>query len=621
MLKLIHIATNTAFQLPATLRIPFTINSPIFAESGSQTFSATISARSAVNRRLTGYQHRPGKPDNSGTLIPVFLELNGQRKRCTMNIIEADENEIKYNLLIDEGSFLVEHGEKLLNELDFGGEETIPDMEIDSETGAKKGLPPWNHEMYTKFYPEVKAAFFPVYNPNFFDGTEYEVPFKGDGEAIGANSRCINMPGDKVKPLDITIQGQTLLKTFHVYPISPFPFLAYVVEQIFRSWGIRIKENFIMQTDLKKLCLLNNVDTAKSLVNVSNEQYVWITCDRDKYNIANHVPKISIKKILSELRNKFNIVPIIDDSSKEVRLLNVDSILDKPVDSDLSENFSNLRLKEVKNYTGYAFIDKGSHDENYNSQVIDPRELEGQIVEPGFTVSDQFYNGYFRLNEIRKRNYGVPTDSYLKLAALKDEITEKIRWDFIGWLNHGNLYEGSSRNELKFESEFSHLMLDRAGAVTLKFWENNVLEDRYFRIPIWNIPGNSELIPDPNKDNGLNLLFYNGLKQNELYLYPTSGPDNDDTGYQVGEILYNMSYHGTNGLVDKYWKKTLNMYLNRGRIFEADASLPVAKIFTIDWAKKHHIHGGTFMLKSIKGYFNYDGSITYDANNSELIEV
>jgi hypothetical protein len=572
MLKLIHIATNTAFQLPATLRIPFTLNSPIFAESGSQTFSATISARSAINRRLTGYQHRPGKPDNSGTLIPVFLELNGQRKRCTMNIIEADADDIKFNLYLDEGSFIVAHGDKLLSEVHKSI--TLYDLIPIPFTSG--------NEYHTKKYPEINVAYPLLKNTNYYDGTIYE-------EDWNANGACVNLP-DNLK----TIAGD-------YYVICPQLFLLDVIKKTYNFFGYQIIENFLDQEGLDQLLILNMVDTAIVNIFFDNGIPFQVPTTRALYYPYKHLPSKTIKDFFKSLLGRFNTYPIINETNKTVRLVNLDNVLSKPIKADLSDRFSNIKLKDVPDYTGYEFTMTGEIPPNVTENIVNRNDISNKLVLPEITEAD-LLDGNYKLNGIYMVNTGTDL-GYKFYQLIKDELGD-ITWKTIGYDGLGDIFEGTSVNPIKFETNFTYAF--NYGVLSLSGEESQLIQ-RYDR------QGISELIEyNGDKDFGMVLAFY--IPVNEENIIPRTR-----WFYTNGDVKFSLIPGSENGPVQKFFPKTLNMMLNRRRVYESDVNFSSSDIIDVVWDEKYHIHGGTFMLKSIKGYLNLDGSIDYD--KAELVEV
>jgi len=363
--------------------------------------------------------------------------------------------------------------------------------------------------------------------------------------------------------------------------------------------------------------MINNKDTAKTVCSFNNGELIQLSDYLDKYDIANHVPEKSIKEFITAIRNKFNIIPFLDQNNGRVRLLNLDEILKSPVIENLTEISDELRLISIKNYTGYAFIDKGEHDETYSAQIKDFAEFKNQVTEPPFTEVGDDQEGLFRLNEIRKNEYtGLFIPYFQQLTMLSNpDNANKIKWDFYSWIYEGNLYSGSSVSELRFESEITHPIKTILLPEKLRFQGDGVIDEEFFQLPRWIKSGNSELIPNPEKDSGLNLLFYKGIAQNLNDIDYPFATHNDDPILAFGSM--SLSYHRQNGLVAQYWQHTINMFMNRGRIYETIINMPLAQLLNFDFAKKYKIHQGTYLVKNIKGNFTMDG-IEY--TSAEVVE-
>lgn len=571
MLKLIHVATNTEFELPRNTRIPFLLFSPIFEEQGSTTYSATMSGRSAINRRLTGYQHRPGRQNNSGTLIPVWLEVSGQRKRCTLNIIEADADEIKYNLLIDEGSFIVEHGEKKLNDL-----QTLVDL------GTLMPIPfTSDNEHHAKTYPEVNFAWPIIKNANFFDGTAYQ-------DGYQANCNYVNYPDDYV-----TVPSDDY------YAKSPQPFLVYVVERMFELLGYKVTENFLNQPGLNQLLILNMVDIIIVNVHWENGELLNVTQSRILYYEKNHMPTKSIKSFLNSLLGRFNLHTIIDESNKTVKIVNFDSILLNPANNDISKYCSSIKLKKVPDVTGIEFNMSGEIPTNLLEMIVNPEDISGKLILPEINPADKD-NGIYKLNAYyRVNNDGEFGDAYYQI--IRNELGV-VEWAFKGWANLGNIIVGDSEKLKKIETDFTYAF--NYGALYI----NGGIEGL---VQIYDKQGSSELIEfNPEDDYGMVLAFYEPTSATQDY--PKTKWFYNENGVDITLIP-----GAENGPINTFFKHTIDFYLNRGRVYETLIQLPLSKLFSLDWAQKVTIHGGKFLIKNIKGEFTMNG-VTYDS--AEVVE-
>lgn len=583
MLKIIDIATNLEFELPPNTKIPFNFFNPIFEESKSSTFSATLSAESPVNRRITGNYHLTGKPDNTGALIPVWFECAGERKRATFQILEADEKIIKYNLLFDEASFIVAYGDVLINQCEMGSG-TVGYQ-------ATPYLPDWTDDFYKKVYPEVKAQFPPISNNIFFNGTRFETDYK-------TNSGYLNRP----KSMEV---GGT---DSAIYPYAPQPFLNAIIDAIFESNKLRVSENFLHKEPLKDLLLLNNVDNAVVTLTWVNGSYSSKASNRFNYELKNHVPEKSIKNFLQSLRGKFNLIPFIDDTSKTVRLLNFDEILNTPVKSenDLTSFVSPLRLKEIPSITGVEFKMSGEITPSFEADYVDYETVKNKLLNKNnpFDLSDlPTISGDFKENGIYifkpdDTVYKFYGNKYYQLWYNTDPEVLAYEWKDLGYSDIGNIYADNEINVKKIESEFGTTFAT-GGAVVMMSYERE---------------GISEYIEaNPDKNYGMILAFYR--PPNATYQYPQAYWADSRLAQDVNNVLIN---GGINGTVNNFFKRSIEFYINKGKIYETKPNLPVSKLLNFNWSTKYIIKEGSFLVKNLKGEFNYDGSITY--KDSEVVE-
>lgn len=587
MIKIIDKATELEFELPPDISIPFNFLSPFFEENGSLTYSAEMDANSPTNQRLTGFQNRVGKTENEVKKIPVWLEVFGDRKECTLKVISTTPK-IKYNLLFDEGSFISNYGHLTLRDLDLGGNQAIPDPSFGH-------LPDWDHTIYTKFWPEVKANFPLIYNPDYFNGNELEADYHID-------SNFQNICG----PKQITAGG--LFFERKIFPITPCPFLGYVTSRVFESFGFNISENYLKTDPLNKLILLNTKDTAATEINVVAGVGTFQTYDRTTYNLINHVTETTITKFLKSLRTKFNIFPVINGN--KVRLINLDQVLKLPAEEDLSEFSSKIVLDKNNAYTGAFFSNVGVKTPIYTENFLELEDVISKLVLPIIQAGDNS-NGVFKQNEITQIEAAVDFDEYWQLQFDGPNYS----WNILGNADCANYLVGTSDKVKGFESEFSY--------TNRFFGEINWLIEGIPEDPAPNIitpdftfQGNTELLENEDIDTGLNLAFYQGLQNHDgSIVYPYAHYSNAKFGEAFTHIL---RYFGDGGLIEKHFIRTVDMYLNRGRIYKCKLQLPTYKLFNLDWAEKYKIHGGSFMIKNIKGKFTNTG-IKYDS--AEIIEV
>jgi hypothetical protein len=162
-------------------------------------------------------------------------------------------------------------------------------------------------------FPDDDFALFPVYNPKFMDDTQFKDQFIANGYRISAygNGAYYTEPG-------------------MVSAVTPFPFLAYVLERIFNHFGFVVKENiFATDAELRKLVVYSNHEAGHMTWTAVHERrwevdmttgsyhyrYYWvITFDRvlETWNLADQLPDMLIKDFVLAVRSMFNTAITID---------------------------------------------------------------------------------------------------------------------------------------------------------------------------------------------------------------------------------------------------------------------------------------------------------------------
>lgn len=597
MLTIKHIALNQYFEID-NVKIPLHLFNPFFTKNGSLSFSSTMTAHSDINQLLCNYPNQPGRKDNTGFSIPVEIGLLGATKRCIMNIISANEKDIKWNLNFDEGAFNSTHGEKNIQDFEYGGEQVLPY----TNEFLSFVLPDWDHEYYTKSYPEVNCQFPLIYNPDFFNGSSYEEVFK-----VVANA--VNIPQNRFIWSDV-VHGNIDTR---VHAITPCPFLAFILDSICKELGYSLSKSFLHSEEFQNLLLLPTRDIVKIFVTLEGLS-TNVSFDNSRYSLKDFVPKITIKDLIKQLENKFNTHFFIDDNNATIRIVNFDEALKEPPVEDLSDFFTKPVLKKVTRYISYAFIDDGVHTADYDAVTIDLREFASKILPDTYTI-ETLDGKAFRVGDV-VRMYDLPYNAYIykQLQEKEYEDGEKYyAWVFVGIEGIGFSYSSLSETEkeLVFKSKVTFLPYSTTG-ISIRVVDNDDLEVRPVNLPM---EGFSEYKNSENYEGNLIMAFYNKFGEqisgNDCP-NPTAGSINRISG--TSNTLY---YEGEGGIIEKCWKNTLEHKMKRGREFESLPSLPIEKLFTLDTSKKYLIHGGTYMIHTIKAQLE-DNAVKYE--KSILVE-
>jgi hypothetical protein len=685
---MIRIRVNKIYELhlDADTSITFVFNNPLFNYEnveGDYTYPFTIPAI-PENQLFIGVLH---KLEQSFSSIPSFnIELwidNVGPLMGTMDI-DGDVTEQSYEatVFLGKGEFMYLTKNKKLNTVDLGGEQTLSDI-ADLTT------------LIQQTYPLTKFQVFPVYNPDYFKDV-----FSSDG---GTDGKPVYYDPLSDYMNDFTTNASIASARFKQTdnPFVLFPYLTYVIEQIFKQHGYTIEKNIFNDIDeLKSLCIFNTYGNNKIskeytekykyiidvtdispdydtsfILNWGTNSYTYtakhwyqgnfpanqfptrypgendgnyandffnafnnylidgdynlslistyiiieakeygnyalnliddgtgftLQADPDNpsesdvriyynltYNLINSMPDMTIQEFMQAIKNLFNID--YDINNRSVSIISADDKLNSKDIEDISSNTESIYIINYQKQNKLTF--KQTTDTDDSAFVT--KDFDGVTIGEDVQYTAYLNNIPKVINQVRRV---VSTDTYY-ICIVEDFNTGPTWVNYQQWYKDYVIGEGE---DLTIETACSSLQMDRAIM--------NTSPDEYVLTPGALQKGKMNILGDVMTDSksGLRLLFYRGLRTSNLSKqYPYAGYDDRDENYNV-VWNYSLKWDGANGLINKFWIKTI-YWINRRKQLTLQKKYNAVEMFNLNLMQKKRVFGNTVFIKQVTVSVNNNG--------------
>jgi len=563
MLELI--VNGEALDLNPDASITIDEESPVFEKDSipggySLPFTFRISPK---NRRILDFPERIEKNGSMSTERSFQLFHSGiLRATGTLTVTDAG-TEYKAYLKVATGDLTSQIKDLKLKDVDLGGERT------------------WEWKSEYK-HPDDDFCLAPMWNTTFFKDAEWETLFASSGYKINAYA-----------------SGAYLHNTGEVFAICPFPFLSYVLRQIFSTYGFRITENVLLtDPDFRDLVLYSTRDIQSGTLTFSTETYTAgrgrrgttnitsevATIDRTltTFNLQNSIPDMLISDFLKSIRNLLNLAYVI--RGDEVRIIKRKDLVRKPTAIDITDQvIGSPEVLSVDTNGAKLEWTVDDTDENWGEDYFKKIEDYLEFVKDPLDTLDDLETLTPEVNEIR---YIKSEDLYYRFVNFEYE-TGLFRYQWVSWsYNFQNEIIGNGKDV------FSSLIAPIYDAYSFLWGQAGV--DGYKRVPWAEQPGrfNEELTPAAFT---LRLLFYRGMVQDSLGdEYPFCIHDNLDragTSVLPGKNL-TLAFQGDYGIYEQLWKDYLIWWLTRKQV-----NWTIKDPSILKFNEKYAIDGKHYLLK------------------------
>lgn len=562
---------NESLDLTSGAVISINEESPVFEKDsipGGFAFPFDLPVTSC-NRRILGFPDRIEKAGLMSIEQDFELYHSGQiRATGTIHIKEADQSYRAY-LTVGSGDFASKVKDKKLQDLSLGGERT------------------WAFKPEFK-YPDDDFTIFPVFNPTFMVDTYKEGSFESGLFRINAYEN-----------------GAFYNNQLHAFAVTPFPFLGYVIKELFTELGFQIVENCIeLDPDLRDLVLYSTKDIT-SLIQTTEVVEVFLGIDEfgremyeyqevttverglDKFRLSDCVPEMTIKDFILWLRNRFNLAFVFDRYNRVKIIKRQDLVLSHPAMDITDQAIGSPKVIAIEKPEGFAL--KWEHDpdddlfSDENFQKID--DFLSYLKEPVANTGE--LSGLEpEINEIRL----VESLGYYYRYAKFELPAGGWRYQWQQWsIGFQNYLEGEM--EEVFSTGFSTLRM-------LKYQRE--LAGPTIRCPWAEQKGNTMEREEPQPFSP-RLLFYRGMIYNSQDDLEPMGSNDNFTywGNKISGKNLILKWDGEYGIYNQLWKDYLTWWLNRKQV-----NWMIKDPSVLEFNQKYAIDRSHYLLKKRTIHFS-----------------
>lgn len=557
------------------ISISFRLKNPMFDDNAGMDWSTTYPFKlpnTPRNRFIFGFPHRTSLKDKHVKDYSFEHFFSGIRlPGDTIRVTYATTGEIEAYVKIGRSDFVSLNKNKLLSQLNF------PVVRYYLDPNSLMWV--WDPIFKEQKYPDIPFALCTVKNDSLFDNTHVASWWIDPAQNNWGPYQNMYY---EVSGVDIFTNERA---------ISPFPFVASVIDQIFKECNYAIKENFFTSDDeLKSLCIYN--PNIEEMFGPNPGEYFDITP-------SNHLPGITIPEFFIRIRVPFGVDFYFNNYNREVRIITRKQVITSTDVVDISNNvLPELKVAISDVILAYKFsLTSPGNDAYFDSCVKDfsdyidfPYTVYGNLSE--LPLSPDSGNIAYVLGE----------DNYY--IAEYDFSLETIVWRLITH-NLLPMTEGDDP-ELIVESE--------VGVVINEFWDyaGDYTPAFQWATPVVMIPGNMNLKPLTIKSNyedfGLTLLFNRGLSfTSNGYIYPLGSSFRYDYyDHVVGDPQYSLRWDGDQqqgvhrvcGLYRRFWREWI-AWRKKTQLIEFTKAFTAFEIFNLDFSKKHFALNKVLILEEI----------------------
>lgn len=551
--------------------------SPVFDSSSipggfSYPFTLPVTPR---NRRILDFPERLEKSGAMSIEQPFQLFSQGILTLSgTITVMEAG-TEYKANLAVGTGDLASKIKDKKLADLDLGGLRT------------------WEWKAEYK-YPEDDFALAPLFNFYHYADTPFDAQFKAHYGKVNAF-----IAGEFFHP-------ET---SDDCWVITPFPYLSYLMRQVFKFAGFHALENAILQdADFRDLILY----TIRDVTNIKKEyttstyamgkspitgDWRYITTyvihpaskEMTTFDMAKSMPDILISDFLLAIRNFLNLAYIIDGNT--VRTIKRQDLILKQTAIDITDQaIGKPSIIGIKT-DGFklewsADSDDALWGEDFYKNVeqflpfikapvqsfTDLEPLEPEPNEIRFIIDDDIFARYIYF-EYDPADPDNPEDVSL------------FRWQWVAWcLNFQNYRQGNAAES--FSTTVAPIL---TGISAHSAPPTEGLKKAPFVEQKGAVSDNGVVPPF-----ALRLMFYRGLIHDSLGAnYPYATNDNlDREGNPLEGKNLTLKFEGESGIYAQLYRDYLTWWMNRRSV-----KWIIKNPSNLSFLEKYAINGNHYILK------------------------
>lgn len=634
---------KSAVDLHPNTSITLNLKNPMFNDIGSHTLSFSIPATNN-NKKIFLFPERPEKYEGSTKEFDCEISFNNKKlSRGTINIQQADYKNFKAFIKIGDGDFYGLIKEKYMTELELGGDRNIG---ADYDEAAE-----YYTDTVTGTYQDYDFVLFPVMNTIFYNDSSFETEW--------ADYKIVNYWNARNYPIYDPAYKPQYEDTY-----MPFPYLIYVLKQIFAEHGYEPDENiFESDSELSTLTIYNTyaavvlekIDSAGggSISAATKADPCQITCNNHQLSDGDLVyiegvagmTELNDRIFKTSWVNTNNFTLVGCDSTNYTTYTSGGTatevvLLIKPdTNINLANHMPNVTIGQFLNglknlFNVCIFPNIGNKkikclcreniimDEDYIdiTDKIEPSLNVYPIEEyDGFKLSYEYDSADSYISDNIKQLDGLnlqdEVDTFDDLPNDGNEnndvrlvIDENLyyiwSWDPVNVLGSWNFHSFNYVSKTGGEQE----LVIESKISTLAMYSGHDEWNRvggsspyYLLIPqAEQIGNNPALYQFVNNAFTPRLLFYRGMYDNSSSVEYPLG--SSDVYDYDGNIIanYSLSWNGKYGLYENFWKNYLYWYLNIKQKVETNIILSIEDIVNLKFYKKHRIKNVNYFIDSIQ---------------------
>ncbi len=484
------------------------------------------------NNRILGFAGRVQSRSQGGKDSPFQLFNNGRYIGSgTATVQKATDLAYSAFLQVSTGSFAGKITGKKMSDLNLGGvREWIFKPEF--------------------VYPKDDFALFPIYNTDFLKGTEF------DGSFVFRHY-----------PLNHWIDGDWYQEEGIIFAVTPFPYLAYVIQRVFENFNIQLEENILAtDPDFKGLCIYNNHDSAKltyvttpvTKFGYDNTTGTWhtftvntrtISRGLDTFNLVDHLPDMLISDFILSIRNMFNLAFVVTPRGT-VRIKKRQDLIAVGSPVSLADKYIGRPLVTVSTDVKGVYL-RWTHEGN------DLLFSEG--FKDIFDHSDLIFPS---VPNIAALHALVPTANEIRLVENWHQYFQFAPETVDGVTTYSWILYSNDFQDMKIGTDPEEFTTQASTLPMIHY--QRIPEGCYIRCPQAQ-QQSSSIIRTDSLPCTLRLLFYRGMTEDsngDLYPYGSSDAFDPDGNLWPGASL-SLKWQGETGLYEQLWKGYLEWWKTR----------------------------------------------------------
>lgn len=293
-------------ELSDNTNFSFELENPLFSSDaigGSLVYSFSV-PNSAHNRRLLDFVNLLPVMPKAVEVSPVRLYLAGQLYQVGRLVIrDTSDESTQLSFHADAGSLASKINNLKLAELPLGSFDLSYDHQLN--------------------YPDRAYALPVLHSPEFYG--DKNLDFKGY--------------------VNYYHQGNPTNTEKNYYTLCPMPYLLHVLKAMAVKIGYDLSGPWLDDPDTKRLIIYNN----KAL----DQKNFRLNLFQKKFNLADHVPDITVGQMLVDLKNLFGLGIFVDPSLQIIHVRRLEDVINSSYYREMSRQAGKRYNKSFSSYSGY----------------------------------------------------------------------------------------------------------------------------------------------------------------------------------------------------------------------------------------------------------------------------